>query len=293
MTLRMHLGLILLVPILALAVLSASGVKLPVPEFGRDYVLRFLLPGEGEIVLPSIDGAKDDSRPLIVIDPGHGGKDPGATGPGVREKDVVLGLALALRDELIARGGIRVALTRDDDRLLPLDERPEIARRLGADLFISIHADSAGEKAAVTGASVYTLSNKASSQAAARFAARENDVDRVNGLSIAGQSEEVSAILVELSQRRIQEVSDEFARLVLREGDGRIKFHPQAKRSAVLAVLRAPDVPSVLYESGFVTNPSEAQRLMSEEGRQQFADVMARAIQIYFARSNEQIGTSS
>lgn len=293
MSLRLHLGLMILAPILVLMGLSASGMRLPVPEFGREYVLRFLLPGDGELALPSILGSRDDSRPLVVIDAGHGGRDPGATGSGVREKDIVLGLALALRDELVASGGIRVALTRDDDRLLALDERPEIARRLGADLFISIHADSAGEQEAVTGASVYTLSSKASSQAAARFAARENDADRVNGLSIEGQSEEVSAILVELSQRRTQEVSDEFARLVIREGEGKIQFHPQAKRSATLAVLRAPDVPSVLYEAGFVTNPSDAERLTSPAGRERFADVMGRAIRVYFARRSATATTSS
>lgn len=284
MSLRLHLGLIIIVPLVLLAVLFASGLKLPIPEFGRDYVLRLLLPGEGELSLPSIEGSSDERSPLVVIDAGHGGRDPGATGSGVREKDIVLGLAQSLRDRLVAQGGIRVAMTRDDDRLLALDERPEIARRLNADLFISIHADSAGEQEGVSGASVYTLSNKASSQAAARFAARENDADRVNGLSIEGQSEEVSAILVELSQRRTQEVSDEFAGLVLREGEGKIRFHPQPKRSAVLAVLRAPDVPGVLFESGFVTNPAEAERLMSDEGREQFADVMARAIRVYFAR---------
>lgn len=293
MSLRLHLGLIIIVPLGLLAVLFASGTKLPIPEFGRDYVLRLLLPGEGELSLPSIEGSSDERSPLVVIDAGHGGRDPGATGSGVREKDIVLGLAQALRDRLIAQGGIRVAMTRDDDRLLALDERPEIARRLNADLFISIHADSAGEQEGVSGASVYTLSNKASSQAAARFAARENDADRVNGLSIEGQSEEVSAILVELSQRRTQEVSDEFAGLVLREGEGKIRFHPQPKRSAVLAVLRAPDVPGVLYESGFVTNPADAERLMSDKGRAQFADVMARAIRVYFARQISANATTS
>jgi N-acetylmuramoyl-L-alanine amidase len=222
-----------------------------------------------------------------VIDAGHGGHDPGAAGQGYREKTIVLDLARALRDELEKGGGVRVALTRDEDRYLVHAERVDIARKLGADLFISIHADSAGDAADVTGASIYTLSNQASSQAAARFAERENASDRLNGVDVGGESDAVSTILVELSQRRTQEKSDELARLILREADGVIDFHPQARRSAALKVLRAPDVPSILFESGFITNEEDAQRLASPEGRSRFAEVMARAIRIYFARQQE------
>ena len=147
--------------------------------------------------------------------------------------------------------------------------------------------DSAGEAAEVTGASIYTLSNQASSEAAARFAERENASDRLNGVDVGGRSDVVNTILVELSQRRTQEQSDEFARLIRREGGDAIRFHPQARRSAALKVLRAPDVPSVLFESGFITNEADAQRLASPEGRARFAEVMARAIRIYFARQQE------
>jgi N-acetylmuramoyl-L-alanine amidase len=193
-------------------------------------------------------------------------------------------MAMALRDELLRIGGIRVALTRDDDRILSLADRPEIARLLEADLFLSIHADSAGERNDVSGASIYTLSDEASSEAAARFAARENNADRVNGIVIAGQSEAVSAILVELSQQRTQDDAAEFAALVLREGAEVLAFHPQARRSAALAVLRAPDVPSVLFESGFVTNQRDRALLTTDEGRRAYAGVLARSIRIYFAR---------
>ena len=175
-------------------------------------------------------------------------------------------------------------LTRDDDRFLVLDERAEIARQLGADLFLSIHADSAGEQAGISGASVYTLSARASSEAAARFAARENSADMVNGVRLADQDDSVNAILVELSQRRTQERSDEFASLILREGQGVLAFHPQAQRSATLVVLGAPDVPSALFEAGFISNPDDAGRLASPEGQQRFAEAMARAIRVYFAR---------
>ena len=179
-------------------------------------------------------------------------------------------------------------MTRDDDSFIVLEERAEIARQLGADLLLSIHADSAGEREGVSGASIYTLSETASSEAAARYAERENNADTINGVDLSGQDEDVNAILVELSQRRTSEKSAEFAELIRREGEGVLRFHPQARRSAALAVLRAPDVPGVLFESGFVTNPEEAERLASVEGRERFAEVMARAIRIYLARQSDE-----
>ena len=289
MSLRTQLWLIFLAPVLLLGGLYAFGLTLPVPHLGRDYVVRLALPEPGSPVdLPDILGPQDITRPLVVIDAGHGGKDPGASGAGYREKDVVLGLAIALRDRLIEEGGIRVALTRSDDTFLVLEERPELARRLDADLFISIHADSAGETSGVSGASIYTLSDEASSEAAALFAERENNAGALNGAVIEGHSQDVSNILVELSQRRVQQNSDEFAGLITREGQATLRFHPQRRRSAALAVLRAPDVPAVLYESGYITNPSDAKRLASEEGRANFAEVMARSIRIYFARQADQ-----
>jgi N-acetylmuramoyl-L-alanine amidase len=282
---RLQIALVFLAPVALIGGLYLLGLAVPVPHLGRDYVIRMPLPEAGEPVgLPPIEGPTDPSRPLVVIDAGHGGHDPGAVGMGFREKALALGLARALRDELLREGGIRVALTRDDDRFLVLEERVEIARALGADLFLSIHADSAGEKDEVSGASVYTLSERASSEAAARFAARENSADQVNGVPLAGRSENVNSILVELSQRRSSEGSAAFAGLIVREGEGVLRFHPQARRAASLAVLRAPDVPSVLYEAGFVTNLEDAERLASPEGRQRFATVMAQAIRIYFAR---------
>lgn len=288
MSLRTQLWLMFFAPVALLGAVFAFGLTIPVPELGRDYVVRILLPEAGApLDLPTIYGPDDRTRPLVVIDPGHGGKDPGASGFGLKEKDVVLGLAKALRDRLVAEGGIRVALTREDDRFLVLGERPEIARRMGADLFISIHADSAGEVEGVRGASIYTLSEQASSQAAARFAERENAADRVNGVVIADQSSAVGTILIELAQRRVQENSAEFSGLIVREGADALAFHPQARRSAALAVLRAPDVPAVLFESGFITNPDEALRLTSEEGKARFAESMARAIRIFLARQSQ------
>jgi N-acetylmuramoyl-L-alanine amidase len=285
MSLRAQIWLIFLAPVLLVAGLYVLGLTVPVTYIGRDYVLRIILPEAGrQVDLPQVYGPDDKSRPLLVIDAGHGGKDPGASNAGYREKDLVLGLARALRDRLVEEGGIRVALTRDDDNFLVLQERFEIARRLDADLFLSIHADSTEESGDAAGASIYTLSNEASSDAAARFAARENSADAINGVALDSQNADVSAILVELSQRRVQQDSAQFAGLIVREGTGTLKFHPQPRRSAALAVLRAPDVPSILYEAGFINNPQDAARLTSTEGRQTFAETMARAVRIYFAR---------
>ena len=261
-------------------VLVSQGVA---AERGPGFVARVEMPqATADLDLPDVSGAA--GKPLVVIDAGHGGHDPGASGQGLVEKALVLSLAKALKSQLEEDGTARVALTREDDRYLLHSERFEIARQLGADLFVSIHADSAGDASEVEGASVYTLSNEASSEAAARFAERENASDRLNGIDLADQSDSVSTILVELSQRRTQEQSAELARLIRREGEGVLRFHPQPIKSAALKVLRAPDVPSVLFESGFITNQAEAERLGSAEGRQQFAQVLARAIRIYFAR---------
>ena len=287
MALRIQIALLFAFPVLIVGALYAWGLTIPVPVLGRGYVITLPLPDiEAQLGLPEVYGPEDPTRPLIVIDPGHGGPDPGASGAGFREKSIVLGLARALRDRLVEEGGIRVALTREDDTLIVLEERAEIARALGADLFISIHADSAGDQEGVAGASIYTLSETASSEAAARFAQRENDADIVNGIDLAGNDEAVNAILVELSQRRTVGSSAEFASLIEREGEGALRFHPQARRSAELAVLRAPDVPAVLYEAGFISNPEEARALASAEGREQFAEVLARAIRIFFARQS-------
>ncbi len=280
---RTQILLLLAIPMVLVVGLALTSQRFPVSELGRAYVQRVTLPSASEdLDLPNVSG--DEALPLVVIDAGHGGHDPGASGQGLVEKSLVLSLALALKHELEEQGGVRVALTRDDDRYLLHAERFEIARRLNADLFLSIHADSAGDASEVEGASIYTLSNEASSHAAARFAERENASDRLNGVNLSDQSDTVSTILVELSQRRTQEQSAEFARLIRREGEGVLRFHPQAIRSAALKVLRAPDVPSVLFESGFITNAAEAERLGSAEGREQFAQTMARAIRIYFAR---------
>lgn len=289
---RIQVLLLFLAPVALLAGLYVFGLTLTLPQLGRNYVIRIELPRAGQPVgLPPVLGPPDRSRPLVVIDAGHGGHDPGASYDGFQEKRLALALALALRDRLLAQGGIRVALTRSDDTFLALEERTDIARRLGADLFVSIHADSAGDESdSITGASVYTLSDKASDSGSAQLAARENSADTVNGVSLAGRSDAVNAILLSLSQRHTQEQSSEFADLIVREGAGMLQFHPDPLRSANFVVLRAPDVPSALFEAGFVTNPDDVRRLASPDGQSRFADVMERAIRVYFARNSLIVG---
>ena len=285
MSSRVRLCLIVIAVLAAVVAFYAFGRAAAEHLVGRDYLVRMELPhAGGRIGLPPISGPQDAARPLVVIDAGHGGHDPGAGGVDLPEKALTLGLARALRDRLLAGGGIRVALTRDDDRFLALAERREIARALGADVFLSIHADSAGEDQGVAGASLYTLSEKASDAAAARLAARENHADRVNGVPLDGKSDAVNAILVDLSRRHAREGAGEVSRLIVREGAGRMTFHPNPHRSAAFVVLKSPDVPSILFEVGYISNPEEASRLASIQGRGQFAETVDQALRIYFAR---------
>lgn len=231
-------------------------------------------------------------RPLVVIDAGHGGADPGAINPesGLREKDVTLRIAAAIRDDLVASGRARVVLTRDDDRYLLHRERFEIARRLKADLFISIHCDSVASHDSAdraTGASAYTLSEVASDKEAARLAQRENRPDAIAGvdLSNAGYA---SSILIDLAQRETMNGSAQFARLLGREARSNIATRPTFHRMASLLVLKAPDTPSVLFETGYLSNNTEAAFLDSADGRQKIARSVRGAIDAFFARRSSQ-----
>lgn len=282
----LQLLLLALAPVAVFALMIWTDRTYGTAGRGRDYVVRLELPpAGGEIGLPQVQGPLDASRPLVVIDAGHGGHDPGAGAGAIKEKDLTLRLARALRDTLLAQGGIRVALTRDDDTFLVLGERAGIARRLQADLFLSIHADST-EGADASGATIYTLSGRGTSEVAERLAQRENRADSINGVEVRGQSDAVSAILVDLSQRETQAKSEEFARLLLREGTGRLAFREKSVQSAAFAVLKSPDLPSVLFESGYINNPADLGRLVSPEGRANFAEATARAIRVFFARQS-------
>ncbi|MBO9574264.1 MAG: N-acetylmuramoyl-L-alanine amidase [Sphingobium sp.] len=233
---------------------------------------------------PKIYGPLSSARPLVMIDPGHGGHDPGARhgASGTTEKDVTLAVALAMRDELLKTGRIRVALTREDDQFLALEERYGLARDMGAALFISIHAD-ASDEAGAHGATVYTLSDVASDEEAGRLAARENRANILNGIDLSGRSSAVSSILIDLTQRETMATSVRFAELLHRETQAQLPFRAPWHRSASLVVLRAPDIPSVLFETGYISNDSEAKRLSSAEERRKIAQGLARAITIFTA----------
>ena len=249
---------------------SRYKVSIPVP------------PPAKALPLPRIAG--DESRPLVVIDPGHGGVDPGAIGPsGIREKDVTLRVAKAIRDQLLATGRVRVALTRDDDRYLVLRERFGIARRLHANLFISIHCDSVGQGDA-TGASVYTLSEVASDKEAAKLAARENKADIISGVNLGDAPADVSSILIDLTQRETMNSSADFARLLGREAKPLMPLKANFHRMASLMVLKAPDMPSILFETGYISNPGDAAFLDSADGRHRIAESVANAVEVHFAR---------
>lgn len=268
-------------PALLLLAHCGGGDRVP------DYVVRVPLPDPGgQIGLPPIEGPADASRPLVVIDAGHGGHDPGASGAGaLREKNVTLALALALRDALVKDGRVRVALTRADDRFLVLDERAGIARRLGADLFVSIHADAA-PSADASGATVYTLSDRASDAVAASLASRENRADTINGISLGEKTDAVSTILVDLSRRETARESQAFSDLVLRQAQDTLGFHTNPQREAAFVVLKSLDLPSALVEAGYISNAGDARHLTDAAWRQHFAAGLASAIEIFLARRN-------
>lgn len=237
------------------------------------------------VQLPRIEGPDNSRLPLVVIDAGHGGHDPGAISPhsGKREKDITLALARAIRADLLASGRVRVALTRADDRYLVLEERFGIARRLKADLFISVHADAA-ENESASGASVYTLSEVASDREAARLAARENKANIINGVDLGAHSGDVSSILLDLTLRETMNVASDFARLLQREASETVKFRTNAHRFASFVVLKAPDTPSVLFETGFISNKEDSEFLASAAGQKKVARGVRDAVQIHFAR---------
>ena len=254
--------------------------KMSAPPRNR-YSLTVPLRGRSNLPRPRVSGTA--GRPLVVIDAGHGGHDPGAIGPGgEREKDVTLALARAVRDELLAGGRVRVALTRDDDRFLVLGERSKVARALGADLFISIHADSAPGSEA-SGATIYTLSEVASGKTAARLAARENRADIINGVNLGAETSDVSSILIDLAQRETMNASSRFADLIHREAVD-LPFKRDYHQMADFAVLKAPDTPAILFETGYITSAKDVARLLSPEGRRAIALTVRRATDIHFAR---------
>jgi N-acetylmuramoyl-L-alanine amidase len=214
-------------------------------------------------------------RPIVVIDAGHGGRDPGATSVSgqVREKDLTLTLAQALRDELVKRGRVRVAMTRDDDRYLTLDDRAAVARRLDASLFVSIHIDSAANPLA-RGASVYSLSDVASDAEAASLAAREND-----GADSGRGAASVDAILADLAMRSQMSASADLAARLVNKAAGRVELRPNPHRFAAFHVLRRADAPAVLFEAGYLSNADDELLLREPAERAKMVLALAQAIE--------------
>ena len=229
--------------------------------------------------------ASTDSRPLIVLDPGHGGIDNGAkAATGELEKDVVLKFAQILRGMLERSGKYRVALTRSDDTFIALSERVKFSRAQGASLFVSLHADAIPKnEGQAEGATVYTLSENASDAEAARLAEAENRADAIAGVDLTAEPDDVANILVDLAQRETKTYSTQFARNVVGELKTTARLHKNPMKAAGFKVLTAPDVPSVLVELGYMSTKGDLKLLTSADWQAKTATALAQAIDAFFA----------
>jgi N-acetylmuramoyl-L-alanine amidase len=227
---------------------------------------------------------KHEVKPMVIIDAGHGGQDPGTSGRGgTDEKDLTLRYALALKEALLKSGHYHVTLTRSDDRYLLLRERVRRARAAHGDLFISLHADSAPTRFA-RGLSVYTISEKSSDKESEALAAQENRADVIGGMDLSGASDDVAGILIDLAERETRTKSAEFADLAIKYLGREVGLLSNTHRFAGFAVLKAPDIPSVLVEIGFLTNPKEESLLKSRTYEMKVVRGLAQAVDEYFGR---------
>jgi N-acetylmuramoyl-L-alanine amidase len=238
--------------------------------------------------------AAADPRPLIVIDPGHGGLDNGTQSNGESEKTLVLAFGLALRDRIEKAGKYRVVMTRTDDTFIPLDDRVKIARNQSAALFVSIHADYLPHREGdVQGATIYTVSDRASDAEAERLAESENKADAIGGVNLTEEPTDVADILIDLAQRETRTFSNRFARLLAGEMKNATRMYKHPLKSAGFRVLKAPDVPSVLVELGYVSNKSDLEHLVSENWRSKTVESMAQAIDAFFAKRLATAGSAN
>ena len=257
--------------LLALGGAAAAGVS---PANGAMNSVTVKLPSPAHQI--RIVEGRSAGRPLVLIDPGHGGHDPGATAVSgaISEKQLTLQLARELRDRLASSGRVRIAMTREDDRHLDLDQRSALARRLGASLYVSLHMDSAPNPLA-RGASVYSLSDVASDAEAARMARNEN-----SAVARAGGSDgSVRAILSDLAVRSQMTASANLAERLVRNSAGQIPLRPQPHRFADFHVLRGAGVPAVLFEAGYISNVDDEALLRSPEQRSRIVQALARTIE--------------
>jgi N-acetylmuramoyl-L-alanine amidase len=232
---------------------------------------------------PPMQRAPADDTPVIVIDPGHGGIDPGASGSGTTEKDLVLAFAQRLEQRLSAGGRYRVVMTRSSDTFVALRDRVEVARENAAALFVSVHADTLGDDPfGVRGATVYTLSETASDEQAARLAEKENRADVIAGIDLSDEPEEVAGILIDLARRETKTFAMQFARTLVGELRTSLRLNKNPVRSAGFRVLRAPDVPSVLLELGYLSSAEDVKLMTSEAWRDRATASVAQAIDGFF-----------
>lgn len=263
------------VPRVAMAMLpAAEPAALDVPDVRAD-----ANPPTPDQEIPNTRGL-----PVIVIDPGHGGVDPGASaGDGTFEKDVVLAVALELASALQSTQRYQVRLTRSGDTFLKLKERVDFARHAKADLFISLHADALTSNPKVGGLSIYTLSEKASDKEAEALASKENRADVIGGVDLSSESDDVTMILIDLAQRETMNQSIQFAHTIASDLKGETHMVKNGIRQAGFRVLKAPDVCSVLIELGYLSNAADLKRITSEDWRANFAKVVTRAVDQHFS----------
>ena len=222
---------------------------------------------------------------VIVIDPGHGGNDPGATAQsGTKEKDVVLAFAYALRQTLLASGRYEVLLTRESDKYVRLDDRVKYARVHGAELFIAVHADVLDDKG-VRGTTVYTVSDKASDVEAEALAQKENSVDNIGGMNLSKQKQNVASALMSLAAKESKSEALGFAQKTVQAIEPVTELPSNPLRSAAFFVLKAPDIPSVLIELGYLSNTSDESLLASAKWRTEMAVAMAKAVDSHFGNT--------
>jgi N-acetylmuramoyl-L-alanine amidase len=259
--------------------------------FRRAAADRAAAAAPSKAVAPAAPG---DERPVIVLDPGHGGIDPGAAAGGGRlEKDIVFAYAGQLKRKLEATGRYRVLMTREHDIFIPLGERVRLARAAHADLFISIHADTISGGADVRGLTIYTGSERASDADSAKLADRENKADAVAGLEGGESADDVTDILQDLTQRETRAFSHNFASRLVGELDPVARLNKNPHRQAGFRVLRASDIPSVLLELGYLSSRKDSDLLMSEEWRDLSSGAIVTAVQRFFATRLANRGTAA
>ena len=240
-------------------------------------------PVETAALTPAGEGAGSEVHKMVIaLDPGHGGQDPGASSQSdVKEKDVVLAYALALKQSLLSTGRYDVVMTRDGDKFVRLQDRVKLARDKKADLFIAIHADTLDDPD-VRGTTVYTVSDKASDAEAGALAQKENRADVIAGMDLGKQTDEVSNVLINLAQRESKNQAMFFAKKAITEIKSITEMTSKPIRSAGFVVLKAPDVPSVLVELGYLSNQKDEAMLVSPEWRHKMALAMTKSIDAYF-----------